>query len=640
MMNEPISLISSCALFAKMYDAKTSLYELSLKFIECAVLSCNKTKVSLDEICACLKEVYAFDMPKSVLKRCLNDKKLKQNIKYETGDYYSFSVNDDVWRDIKKNLEEKKVIYEDLFNSICAYVREKNGEKSIDENSIKKSIENFLLGRSEATKYEKYVPAFFCDYKNINKKEINSIKEGYILYNALSYEGISDGWHYKTNILLSLENIFSIVGYNSYFYNKKANEFLNIVNDINKKENYISLFYPPFVREDIENYFKAAEAVVEAGNLFDPTKDAMRYIYEKCSSPAEVVTLKLDFYEKLKSFNIKECPEYDDVPDEYNLVDKRIAIEFGNEQKFDFDEIYEEQKKLSYINMLRGQAVPKRVTDCKYLYVTEKRLTRMLAAKDDYRENGSYRLAVSMDDIFSDLWFYRYKGFSPDKKFITLDALSRAQMIISTNLSENISKSYDKLKDKFEKGEIDDNKLKRDYIELLDLQYKNSQNKLFEISKTALMLDDAFNIIENQRLEDEREMNSLKESVRNEQKKTNDACRKLVNSAHRNHKNRYINLSLKKQRILLLKDIIPICYTIGSAILTVASTLIVQYSSPECIKDYVLPGLSVFVVMFLSVKDNSKEKYLKARNSLKSLICWNEMKREIENDFNNKYIKE
>ena len=90
----------------------------------------------------------------------------------------------------------------------------------------------------------------------------------------------------------------------------------------------------------------------------------------------------------------------------------------------------------------------------------------------------------------------------------------------------------------------------------------------------------------------------------------------------------------------MLKDIIPICYTIGSAILTVASTLIVQYSSPECIKDYVLPGLSVFVVMFLSVKDNSKEKYLKARNSLKSLICWNEMKREIENDFNNKYIKE
>ena len=114
MMNEPISLISSCALFAKMYDAKTSLYELSLKFIECAVLSCNKTKVSLDEICACLKEVYAFDMPKSVLKRCLNDKKLKQNIKYETGDYYSFSVNDDVWRDIKKNLEEKKVIYEEI----------------------------------------------------------------------------------------------------------------------------------------------------------------------------------------------------------------------------------------------------------------------------------------------------------------------------------------------------------------------------------------------------------------------------------------------------------------------------------------------------------------------------------------------
>lgn len=624
-----------------MYNDRTSLYDLSLKFIEYAVLSCNKTKVSLDDIQVCLKEVYAFDMPKAVLKRCLNDKKLKANVKYETGNYYSFISKNNKKDDIEKNLKENNIIYEKLFHSICEYVREKIGGQDIEENSVKKSIENFLLGMPESNKYEKYVSAFFCSHNNINKNEINSIKEGYILYNALSYEGISDGWHYGINLLLSLENIFSIAGYNNYLYNKKANEFLEIVNDINIKEKYINLFYPPFVREDIENYFKAAENIVETGNWFDPAKDAMRYIIDRCSSPAEVVTLKLDFYETLKKLNIKEYKEDYDIPDEYNLVDAKIANEFLSEQKYDsFDEICEEQKKLSYINMLRGQAVPKRVTDCKYLYITEKKLTGKLAAKDDYRENNSYRLAVNMDDIFSDLWFYRYKGFSPNKNFITFDALSRAQMVISANLSENISKNYDELRCKFEKGEIDGDKLKRDYVELRDLQYKNCQNKLSEVARTALVFDDALNVIENQRIEAEREMNSLKESVRNEQKKTNDACRKLVNSAHRNHKNRYINLSLKKQRILLLKDIIPICYTIGSAILTVASTLIVQYSSPECIKDYVLPGLSVFVVMFLSVKDNSKEKYLKARNSLKSLICWNEMKREIENDFNNKYIKE
>ena len=634
MMNEPISLISSCALFARMYNDRTSLYDLSLKFIEYAVLSCNKTKVSLDDIQVCLKEVYAFDMPKAVLKRCLNDKKLKTNVKYETGNYYSFISKNNKKDDIEKNLKENNIIYEKLFHSICEYVREKIGGQDIDENSVKKSIENFLLGMPESNKYEKYVSAFFCSHNNINKNEINSIKEGYILYNALSYEGISDGWHYGINLLLSLENIFSIAGYNNYLYNKKANEFLEIVNDINIKEKYINLFYPPFVREDIENYFKAAENIVETGNWFDPAKDAMRYIIDRCSSPAEVVTLKLDFYETLKKLNIKEYKEDYDIPDEYNLVDAKIANEFLSEQKYDsFDEICEEQKKLSYINMLRGQAVPKRVTDCKYLYITEKKLTGKLAAKDDYRENNSYRLAVNMDDIFSDLWFYRYKGFSPNKNFITFDALSRAQMVISANLSENISKNYDELRCKFEKGEIDGDKLKRDYVELRDLQYKNCQNKLSEVARTALVFDDALNVIENQRIEAEREMNSLKADI-------SDANKKLVNSAHRNHKNRYINLSLKKQRILLLKDIIPICYTIGSAILTVASTLIVQYSSPECIKDYVLPGLSVFVVMFLSVKDNSKEKYLKARNSLKSLICWNEMKREIENDFNNKYIKE
>lgn len=633
MANETISLISSCALFARMYNDRTSLYDLSLKFIEYAVLSCNKTKVSLDDIQVCLKEVYAFDMPKAVLKRCLNDKKLKINVKYETGDYYSFISKNNKKDDIEKNLKENNIIYEKLFHSICEYVREKIGGQDIEENSVKKSIENFLLGMPESNKYEKYVSAFFCSHNNINKNEINSIKEGYILYNALSYEGISDGWHYGINLLLSLENIFSIAGYNNYLYNKKANEFLEIVNDINVKEKYINLFYPPFVREDIENYFKAAENIVETGNWFDPAKDAMRYIIDKCSSPAEVVTLKLDFYETLKKLNIKEYKEDYDIPDEYNLVDAKIANEFLSEQKYDsFDEICEEQKKLSYINMLRGQAVPKRVTDCKYLYITEKKLTGKLAAKDDYRENNSYRLAVNMDDIFSDLWFYRYKGFSPNKNFITFDALSRAQMVISANLSENISKNYDKLRCKFERGEIDGDKLKRDYVELRDLQYKNCQNKLSEVARTALVFDDALNVIENQRIEAEREMNSLKADI-------SDANKKLVNSAHRNHKNRYMKLSLKKKRIELLKDVVPICCTFGATIITVISMLCVEYSNPERIKDYVLPAISILAIIFIGKKDYSKESYLKARNAIKSFIQLNKIKREFEDEFNNKYIR-
>lgn len=634
MANETISLISSYALFARMYNDKTSLYELSLKFIEYAVLSCNKARVSLDDIQACLKEVYAFDMPKAVLKRCLNDKKLKTNIKHETGDYYYFVSKDNKRDDIAKNLKENKAIYETLFRSICEYVRGKIDGQDVDENAVKKSIENFLLGRPEPNKYEKYVSAFFCEHNNINKNEINSIKEGYILYNALSYEGISDGWHYSINLFLSLENIFSIAGYNNYLYNKKANEFLEIVNDINKEEKYINLFYPPFVREDIESYFKAAETVVETGNRIDPAKDAMMYIIGRCSSPAEVVTLKLDFYETLKKFNIKEYKEDYDIPDEYNLVDAKIANEFLSEQKYgSFDEICEEQKKLSYINMLRGKLVPKRVTDCKYLYITEKKLTRMLAVKDDYRENNAYRLAVNMDDIFSDLWFYRYKGFSPDKNFITLDALSRAQMIISANLSENISKNYDKLRCKFEKGEIDDDRLKRDYVELRDLQYKNCQNKLSEVARTALVFDDALNVIENQRIEAEREMNSLKAGI-------SDANKKLVNSAHRNHKNRYMKLSLKKKRISLLKDIFPICGTLGATILTVISMLCVEYSNPEEIKDYVFPVISMFTIILLNKKDNSEKIYSKSRSALKSLMQWNKVKKEVEDEFNNKYIKE
>lgn len=526
------SLLSSCAVFASMHNRGLSLYDLLYEFILNAVLTENKFIVNESELRSLLIDNYSFDIPEVVLKKCLKREKFRDLIISQEKGYYTF--NKEIKSNaetIRKNIQKTVLSYQNALNDISEYICGKFGIANEDSLALEENVKKYLIGDHIDEHYEKYISSYFLE-RNNNMSLFNEIKEGYILYKGLSLTSIANGWTYPIEFLLSTENIFSVVKYNSPLSNERVSDFLNLIKEINAKKEYIKLSYTSFVKKEIDSFFGGAERIIEQKGYYDPSKDAMRHIIESCDTASDVEMMKTHFFNELKKINITERKDdyYEIEKTDYNLVDETIARDFISQpdnKDFRIEEIFDEQKNMSYIYSLRGESVPKSITTCRFLFLSEKKLSRLLACFGAYRENNSFPLVLSINDVFVDLWLYQYQGFPKGNKPITLDVVFRAKEVLASYFSDKVSKEYEKLKIKYEKKEISEQDAIKFYQGLKKKQIEQSKSSKEDFDANILCMNDLYREIEEDSIREKKMYEETKDRLKKEEEKSLNLQKKI-----------------------------------------------------------------------------------------------------------------
>lgn len=239
-MNEK-DLLASLAVFRELYDKGNDLYAIIANFIEDVICQKGLHAFSLSQLTHLFNEQYEFNLPSAVLKTSL---KRLEFIEKKDGQYRvtNTSVLSSYLTDEKNKIKSS---HEEIFNRLTTYTQTKIGEKltAKDVLVLQKNFCNYLLDENNGEEYLEYISSFIIDHQNSSdfNKKIKLIREGVILYSGIRYTNDSynfnqfGSWRNELRIFLDTEIIFHILGFNGELYKEIAQDFLNFVSEINRK---------------------------------------------------------------------------------------------------------------------------------------------------------------------------------------------------------------------------------------------------------------------------------------------------------------------------------------------------------------------------------------------------------------------
>ena len=105
--------------------------------------------------------------------------------------------------------------------------------------------------------------------------------------------------------------------------------------------------------------------------------------------------------------------------------------------------------------------------DSKHLVITE--VGKILQMANDFnKENEDLNapLAISMSSLTNRLWFDLNKGFGSEHLPSTFNILEKSRLVLSNILTQTVAKQYDKVKESYKKGELSEDDLNENIIEL------------------------------------------------------------------------------------------------------------------------------------------------------------------------------
>ena len=509
------SLIASVALFSDLYnsDSYRSIPDIIAEFIRGAIFFENRYSFSSTQIKGLLKKVYGFDIPESVIRTTLLNK-LRAEIRRESSLFHYIGDKSTIQNNINDEVEKIGVQQTALLANIYKFIegRTKKTLSASDKEEVLSNVFHFLLDNGYSEKYSNLISAFILTKEDDSefREIVSSIKEGLILYQGIKYTPDINqlgSWQNDLTIYLSTEHLFNALGYNGVLFKEIFDDFLKLVAEINignksgkSGRRRIELSYLEETRGEIDNFFQTAESIKKRLKILDPSKFAMQTILDKCQSPSEIRTLRVQFDLDLNRLGIRyQSFDYGfDKISEYNVTDQsimdqlqRVSVERG--RRFDEDECRFFFGIFTKINTFRRGRNDNVFERCGHLFVTETSFAKYLAHNSLVKfEENNVAFAKDIDFVITRFWFALKKGFS-DKQTIpkSFDVITKAKIILSGHLNNGISRMYEGLLADRKAGRLtDDEALARSFA------LRDKPKAPEEIS--TVNLDDTLDLLQNE----------------------------------------------------------------------------------------------------------------------------------------------
>ena len=440
-------------------DKRTDVYDIVSEFVKYAILKEHNPSYSQLEIAELLNQNFGFQIPSLVLKPATLriDGIQQKNGKYIV-QYSKIQENSKFSEMHQKAIQENEII----INNLISYIEEKSGKKleSSDKIDVEAAFRNYLLDEFVKDEYAKYISAFIIEKAEDENyvRKINKIREGHILYNGLSLnQRVSElGWKSKLTIYLDMEILFHLAGYNGTTFERLAKEFLELVNEANKKEKYITLKFFQETKTEIEHFFDTAEIILRNGNIINPGQTAMEAILSGCKYSADITEKKASFYLFLNRNHIyeeKKTDFYDKRYDEANFE----SLQYDEKELADI-------RLISHINKLRNNKVALDYADAGCILLSETgsvlEFSRQftLEKENSIEQNMNQRIvpfAVNLYTLTNMLWYRLNRALKQNDEPATIDSVIRAKIVLAKFVNESIVTQYEELIKKQNEGQID-----------------------------------------------------------------------------------------------------------------------------------------------------------------------------------------
>lgn len=527
------NLLASVTLFGELYNSKTykSIPDILAELIKGAIISENTFSFNSTELKTIMNKVYGFEIPESVLRTVLKNK-FKDEVKIEYKIYHFEEEVKEGFESFEKNVELIIDKQNEILNQLYIYIEEKRLIKldNSDKNKLFINFSNYLLDNDFSEKYSDLISGFLVSKENDTefKNSLNSIREGLILYQGISYtDNITQLGHWNTEltIYLSTEHLFSCVGFNGLLYEEIFEDFYKLVLEINQTENkkkLIQLKYLKETKDEVDYFFASAESIKKGYKKLDPSKLAMVNILNNCESPRDIKIKQVKFYEELKRKGIEfKSFEFDIEESEYNVVDKSLVEELkeiseNKNKTFNENYCFETLRIFTKINSFRRGNNGMPFEKIKHIYITENGFAKYLAHNEKVKF-GIYDIpfAKDIDFITSKFWFKLKKGFNIKNELPkSFDVITKAKIIISSHINSSLTQEYDKLHSDYKSGKITE--LEASRLNLAFRETPSSPEKItFENIDSSLefLFDDNIqeNILRERTKKEELLINTIKE---------------------------------------------------------------------------------------------------------------------------------
>lgn len=461
-MGNAYEALAAVAVVRELYDTGKDMYDVLAGYVRIIIATEHLNNFSCAEITERINKNNSFKLSESVVKTALK----RLDIPRDHGTYH---VNN-TW-DVSKDMEVLEVQNKQnqlLLENLYSFIQQERQEKlsANQKNAIQNQFCRYLLNEEIDDEFSllisRYIMEVSADEKYISI--INRIKEGALVYEGICYSpDLSEvgKWTTELTICLEQEILFYIAGYNGDIHKELYQQLLDFVDEINKYnkkgKKYIRLCYTQDVKEEMEGYFTAAEIAFSKGEIINPSRNAMLYILKDVASKSDIQTKKVKLYNYLSSKGItfEKNDFYSPENQQYNRVTEEVY-------KYNIDNIETDRNaeyikkctdKINQIEILRRNH-NEGIENVKYILLTANKTVLKCAYSKYAHKSGEVPKATVLDFLINRFWFELNKGFGKSKTPKTINMVSRARMVLSLLTTNKVSRAYDEIREKYNKGEV------------------------------------------------------------------------------------------------------------------------------------------------------------------------------------------
>ena len=239
-IKEESKCLASLAVFRELYNSEKDIYAIICEFIKEIITTNGKHQFTLTEISTLLNETYDFKIPEAVINtslNCFKDSLTKEDGLFTISNKETFNITGKLSTKHAEIQNNNETIIINLFKFIEEDRKEKltNEEKEI----ITHTFCSFIIDETSKQNFSEYISAFIVKEKQNAQftKQLNTIKEGVVLYTGIKYNNSLNelgSWNNELTIFVETEILFHFAGLNGKIYQLLFNDLFSLIQEINQ----------------------------------------------------------------------------------------------------------------------------------------------------------------------------------------------------------------------------------------------------------------------------------------------------------------------------------------------------------------------------------------------------------------------